>query len=82
MVVNSENRGGMTTEDNIDIMMMVVVPTQILIARKKNLSGYCLPSLISQFTNIASDVCKGVLDFFLIKVNEVGEHGLFGGRQR
>ena len=43
-------------------MMMMVVPAQIFQQEANHLSGYCFPSLISNFTNLTSDVSKGVLD--------------------
>ena len=61
VVVHSEERGGMMTEERSEMMMLAMVPTQLSTARKNHLFGYCLPSLIMNFTKITSDVCKGVL---------------------
>ena len=47
--------------ERIDIMMMVVVPTQIFEQETNHLYGYCIPSLVRKFTKLTSDVCKGVL---------------------
>ena len=80
VVVHRENRGGMITEERSDMMMMVVVPTQIFQQETNHLSGYCFPSLISNFKNLTSNVWKGVLGYFWIEVNDVDEHQLFGGR--
>ena len=41
---------------------MMVVSTQLFLQEMNHLSGYCFPSLISNFTKLTYDVCKGVLD--------------------
>ena len=51
----------MMTGERIDIMMMVVVPTQIFEEETNNLYGYCFPSLVRKFTNLTSDEYKVVL---------------------
>ena len=61
VVFYREERGGMTTEERGDMMMMVV-PTHIFQKKINHISGYYLPSMIKKFTNITSDVSKCVLD--------------------
>ena len=61
MVVHREERGGMMTEERSDVMMMVV-PTHIFQKEANHLSGYYFLYLIRKFTNITSDVYKGILD--------------------
>ena len=63
MVVHSEERGGIKTEERFDMMMMMVVPNQIFQQEIINIFGYCFPSLIRNFTKFTSDVCKVVLDY-------------------
>ena len=77
-----EEMGGTMTEDRIGMMMMMVVHTNILQEERNHLSGYCFSSLIWNFTNLTSNVRKGVLEIFWREFNEVDEHQLFFGRQR
>ena len=51
----------MMTGERSDIMMMVVVPTQIFEHETNHLYVYCFPSLVRKSTKLTSDVCKGVL---------------------
>ena len=54
----------MITEERCDIMMMMVVPTQILQQEINYFFGYCFHSLIRKFTKFISYVCNVVLDYF------------------
>ena len=56
VVVHSEEMSDMVTEERSEMMMLAMVPTQLSTARKNHLFGYCLPSLIMNFTNLSSDV--------------------------
>ena len=48
-------------EERCDMMMMMVLPTQHFQQEMNHISGYCLLYLIRKFTNITSNVLKGVL---------------------
>ena len=72
----------MMTEERSDLITMVVVPTHIFRQETNHLSGYCFPYLISNFTNLTSNVSKGVLGDCLREFNKVDEYRFFGGRRR
>ena len=80
VVVHSEQRGEIMTEEKCDMMMMVVAPTHIPTTRNE----YYLRLLFSfyyQEVHQAYTQCeKGVFSIFLIQVNKVDEHGFFSGR--
>ena len=46
----------MMTEERSDMMMMVVVTTQIFQQETNNMSGYCSPYLVRNFTKLTSYV--------------------------